>query len=578
MATATRYRQTGQAITVTPPPGANYVRAVVYGAAGGNHNGGIANASFASFTVTTPLTLYVGQQGKKGDWFKNRRNDSRPEEGQAAGGGGCSSLVDAAGNILVSAGGGGGGTNILPGGPAPLPHVPTFKFAKAAFSLSGAVGGAAVGFKENGKRASAVIPIRAGLFNGDPLRPDWVDPLFNIFDGFGGGGKASESSKIDYVGGDGGYGGGIANGGSGGSGFGSQGSKGGDGGYGGGGGGGGYGDDEKGNGWAGRGGGGGGGGVVAGAGGIGKMSGTGGNGGISIIDISAVESRSSLANTIQLPAGFTGTGDGQGCIDLLWSTNPVFYYSGRPETVVVPAGMNFMKAFVVGARGGGGSIGGKPAIVIRTFPVTPGQTINVYVGAKGGDGAGTLGAGGGGCSAVTRIVNATETILAVAGGGGGKSATGVPGGNASASIFTVTNQAKAGRDAAGPIYQYPISLAVGGIGGEWGVYANNRSLLFCAGGYGGGGTAFLTGGGGGGGYGKVIGEASTVNAGVGGVVGFAGLGGSSVVAPTTTAVTYGLFSHPTTTVTHAPGVTVNPSDLNGGNGHVALVWSATQIE
>jgi hypothetical protein len=531
---ADRYDFTGAPVTVTPPPGANFVTAYVFGGKGGapeGMSGGERGVIFGSFTVTSPLVLYVGERGRDGE--RQRRKDYtldfRPDTNgqiQACGGGGCSAVLDSNGKILLSAGGGGGATSVLPGGPSPLPAVPTFDFPAQLFIAPGQAGQQATNSK---LRFINDYWARVGKW--------WT------FEEWGQ--TPSEREKLDFIGGEGGVGGGIgAVGGEGGEGnsgntgelvrgtSGWWGQKGGNGGWGGGGGAGGYGTDKKGDGWIGRGGGGGGGGVVAGGGGIGKMSGTGGNGGISTYDVSALSAlypSAYMTSIVELPPTIPAITTPHGCVYLKWSTNRMLYYSGRPETIVVPPGKTFMKAHVVGANGGG-TRGGKGAYLETSFDVTPGETFKVYIGAKGGDGVGTLGAGGGGCSAVTKVVDGAERILVVAGGGGGQSATGLPGGDALLPGATrITNQPKVGRDATGPSYQFPASLPVGGIGGGWGVYGGNRSLLFCAGGYGGGGTAFLTGGGGGGGYGAVPGVPSTANAGLGGVVGFAGLGGSSVI-------------------------------------------------
>ncbi len=57
-----------------------------------------------------------------------------------------------------------------------------------------------------------------------------------------------------------------------------------------------------------------------------------------------------------------------------------------------------MRVEAVGASGSGGNLvdGGNGGIVKATIPVTPGETLGVYVGGAGGDGGGKASSGGGG--------------------------------------------------------------------------------------------------------------------------------------------------------------------------------------
>jgi len=98
------------------------------------------------------------------------------------------------------------------------------------------------------------------------------------------------------------------------------------------------------------------------------------------------------------------------------------------DTYVVPAGVTTITAKIWGAGGGGGrggnnkagGAGGGGGFVQADLTVTPGETLNVYVGGGGTGGTNNLGSsggggGGGGYSSLYR----TTTPLLIAGGGGG---------------------------------------------------------------------------------------------------------------------------------------------------------------
>ncbi len=115
-----------------------------------------------------------------------------------------------------------------------------------------------------------------------------------------------------------------------------------------------------------------------------------------------------------------------------------FNYTGAAQTLSVPTGVTEMTAVALGAQGGC-SMGGLGGEATATFPVTPGETISVYVGGAGACGtAGMLpggfngggdkytdsgdfwlGASGGGASDVRRGGTALANRVIVAGGGGG---------------------------------------------------------------------------------------------------------------------------------------------------------------
>jgi len=117
-----------------------------------------------------------------------------------------------------------------------------------------------------------------------------------------------------------------------------------------------------------------------------------------------------------------------------------FSYTDGVQTYTVPAGVSALSVTAVGATGGtsdaDGSPGGQGAVVDSDVPVTPGQTLYVYVGGNGAGGASTAGgfngggnasgydggASGGGASDIrTTADDPTTRLLVAAGGGGGGS-------------------------------------------------------------------------------------------------------------------------------------------------------------
>lgn len=100
-----------------------------------------------------------------------------------------------------------------------------------------------------------------------------------------------------------------------------------------------------------------------------------------------------------------------------------FGATGVEQSFIVPAGVTSITAKIWGAGGGGrnvaGRIGAAGGYTDATIPVTPGETLRIFVGVGGNPGAnpnGRQGGGGGGGSAILR----SNTPLAVAGGGGGE--------------------------------------------------------------------------------------------------------------------------------------------------------------
>jgi hypothetical protein len=106
------------------------------------------------------------------------------------------------------------------------------------------------------------------------------------------------------------------------------------------------------------------------------------------------------------------------------------YTSQGASTFVVPTGVTSITTKMWGAGGGGGAAssstgvggtGGGAGYVNATITVTPGETLNIYVGGAGSAGATTttsgFGGGGGGFSSIYR--STTPLAIAAAGGGGG---------------------------------------------------------------------------------------------------------------------------------------------------------------
>jgi hypothetical protein len=106
-------------------------------------------------------------------------------------------------------------------------------------------------------------------------------------------------------------------------------------------------------------------------------------------------------------------------------------FTGVVQQWVVPTGVTSIQVDVKGAQGGNGFSGtpGNGGRVQTTLPVTPTETLNIYVGGAGGtnasgwngggSGGGPNGGGGGGGSDIRRTPYALANRLVVAGGGGG---------------------------------------------------------------------------------------------------------------------------------------------------------------
>lgn len=134
-----------------------------------------------------------------------------------------------------------------------------------------------------------------------------------------------------------------------------------------------------------------------------------------------------------------------------------FRYTGKKQTFKVPSGVTRIRVIAVGA-GGGGSVVAHGGRVSAVIPVTPSETLAIYVGGAGtsssggfnGGGAGGRtcyssngcrysGYGAGGASDVREGGDALRNRVVVAGGGGGRGGNGVgtaggDGGNGGASL------------------------------------------------------------------------------------------------------------------------------------------------
>lgn len=251
--------------------------------------------------------------------------------------------------------------------------------------------------------------------------------------------------------------------------------------------------------------------------------------------------------------GLNGAAGGSGIVIVRYILAPTppdnvenFFYTGSPETWVVPTGVTSIDARLYGAQGGTtlytvpvadtGAAGGK---VETTLAVTPGETLNIYVGEKGkthgdgqafngggsaGPGTNANGGGGGGASDIRQGGTALTDRIAVAGGGGGGggndsaiNTTGVGGGTTGG-----TGNTSAFGSIAGGTGGTPSAGGTGYASGALGVGADPEAVIRNGGGGGGGyygggsgltGASGQSGGGGGGGSSYSSGTGTTHTAG-----------------------------------------------------------------
>ena len=205
-----------------------------------------------------------------------------------------------------------------------------------------------------------------------------------------------------------------------------------------------------------------------------------------------------------------------------YAQTTTFDYTGAMQTYVVPAGVTELAIDCIGASGGTSNYGlpdfvpGDGGRVETTLTVTPGETLNIFVGGEGtdastgvwgpggfnggGDGnnnGSNAGGGGGGASDIRIGGTALADRVVVAGGGGGAGRN-----------YTCCDNGGDGGDLTGANGESNGSTShascggggtssAGGVGGQWPGYplAGAGSL-----GQGGTGGASSSGGGGGGGY------------------------------------------------------------------------------
>ena len=89
----------------------------------------------------------------------------------------------------------------------------------------------------------------------------------------------------------------------------------------------------------------------------------------------------------------------------LYSQTINFTYTGSVQTWIVPPCVTSINVVVAGAKGGGNT-GGNGARITSTLNVTPGQTLNIYVGGMGTCGNNSGGWNGGGTGHAYNPANA----------------------------------------------------------------------------------------------------------------------------------------------------------------------------
>ena len=170
-----------------------------------------------------------------------------------------------------------------------------------------------------------------------------------------------------------------------------------------------------------------------------------------------------------------------------WSQTTTYNYTGTMQTYVVPAGINLIQIEAWGAQGQGGN-GGLGGYVSGELSVTPGETLNIFVGGQDGYNGGGIGwaasaKNGGGASDV-RVGGTTladRVIVAGGGGAGGPTDVGTHSGGAGGGGTVGPNYAGGGGGG-----------GYGGPGGVGGLTGGTGNTTCHSGGAGGGG--FTSGG------------------------------------------------------------------------------------
>ena len=204
------------------------------------------------------------------------------------------------------------------------------------------------------------------------------------------------------------------------------------------------------------------------------------------------------------------------------SGTQTFSYTGSAQTFTVPAGCTSITMDIQGAQGGNtnnNNTGGSGGRLQCTYPVTPGGTLNIYVGGNttssaggfngGGNGGNNMqySAGGGGASDIRIGGSALANRVLVAGGGAGGGtncwgngeANGGHGGNATGQDGFQCNVQNSYQGTGGSQLTGGISNGGYGTSGTLGVGGNGNSNYGGGGGggyYGGGGGSYGGGGGG----------------------------------------------------------------------------------
>ncbi len=154
------------------------------------------------------------------------------------------------------------------------------------------------------------------------------------------------------------------------------------------------------------------------------------------------------------------------------------YTTQGADIFVVPTGVTSLTVKLWGAGGGGGGggtnqpggAGGGGGFIQSTISVTPGETLNMYVGGGGGGGSFSNGGndaggggGGGGYSSIFRSSTALTLVAGGAGGGGGRNAlAGGSGGAGGGTAGIAGTSVGAGGGGAGT----PTTGGTGGTGGN----------------------------------------------------------------------------------------------------------------
>jgi large repetitive protein len=301
---------------------------------------------------------------------------------------------------------------------------------------------------------------------------------------------------------------------------------------------------------------------------------------------------------------FTATAPGLNTASATLSILPghmTFAFTGGDQAFTIPQGITQVAITALGAQGGeafsatfigpagsatplSSGVGGNGASITGTFAVTPGQSIDVFVGGQGGQGqengggaagydgggagGGTVGGGGGGGASDVRFSGKTlanRVIVAGGGGGGGMNfyqaeATvqspfnggvggGPDGGDAVSDFLTHTMQGLGASQTSGGKAGRFIDNGIDGCpNGTWGTLGAGGNGSICE------VQAYTTGGGGGGGGWYGGGGGATMPGGsYAGPWAAGGGGGSSYAIAAASSVTYA-------------------AGINSGNGQVTITW------